>query len=73
MKNIVLIVSVLSVAMFLSGCTTVGPLVTNIYSNGKGELVVEKAFIELNTFTGSMKQINQTSSNIKVLNGDDGK
>ena len=36
----------------LSGCTTAGPFVTNISSDGKGGLTIEKKIVHLNAFTG---------------------
>lgn len=66
MKKI-LVLSFLSIGLiFVNGCTTCGPFVTNISSDGKGNLLVEKANIELNTFTGDMKTIKTSTSVIKV-------
>ncbi len=35
-----------------SGCSTAGPFVTNVSSDGKGGLIVEKNTVHLNAFTG---------------------
>ena len=38
----------------LVGCTTAGPYVTNISSDGKGGIVVEKSSVEYNGITGTV-------------------
>ncbi len=43
-----------TVMAVVSGCTTAGPFVTNISSDGKGGLIVEKNTVHLNAFWGVM-------------------
>ncbi len=38
--------------LLLTGCSTAGPFVTNISSDGKGNLVIEKNIVHFNGFTG---------------------
>jgi len=38
----------------LTGCTTAGPFVTNISSDGRGNLIVEKNTVHMNAFTGAV-------------------
>jgi hypothetical protein len=43
------------IVVTLAGCTTTaGPFVTNISSDGKGNLVVEKNTVIVNGFTGTV-------------------
>ncbi len=54
-------------AAVLSGCTTAGPFVTNISSDGKGNLVVEKNTVHMNPFTGAISAGEQpTVTTIRV-------
>jgi len=48
------------------GCTTAGPFVTNISSDGNGGLVIEKAMVEMNGFTGTVTNKNPTTSTIYI-------
>ena len=47
MKNVIM--SIL-LAMSLTACTTAGPYVTNISSDGKGGLNIEKCGVKMNSF-----------------------
>lgn len=38
--------------LFLMGCSTAGPFVSNISSDGRGNLIVEKSSAEYNAFLG---------------------
>ncbi|EIP96832.1 hypothetical protein OpiT1DRAFT_01257 [Opitutaceae bacterium TAV1] len=49
-----LISLLIAAAGFLGGCTTAGPFVTNISSDGQGNLVVEKNTVHFNAFTGAV-------------------
>lgn len=44
--------SFLFILLFLCGCSQVGPVVSSVRQNKKGEMVVEKCMIEHNAFTG---------------------
>ncbi|MCX6968486.1 MAG: hypothetical protein NTZ46_12065 [Verrucomicrobia bacterium] len=54
------ILSLLSLVI-LSGCTNAGPFVTNISSDGHGNLVVEKNTVHMNAFMGTISNNDQTS------------
>jgi type IV secretion system protein VirB7 len=52
----------------LTGCSTAGPFVTSISSDGKGDLIVEKNTIHVNGLTGMVSAgENPTTEVIKVL------
>ena len=52
----------------LAGCSTVGPFVTSISSDGKGDLIVQKNTVHLNGFTGIVSTgENPTTEVIRVL------
>jgi type IV secretion system protein VirB7 len=52
----------------LTGCSTAGPFVTSISSDGKGDLIVEKNTVHVNGFTGMVSVgENPTTQVIKVL------
>ena len=50
----------------LAGCSTAGPFVTNISSDGNGGLVVEKSYIQYNGFTGTVSNKDQTTTKLKL-------
>jgi hypothetical protein len=50
----------------LSGCSTAGPFVTNISSDGANGLTVEKCMIHLNGWTGALENSNCTNVNLKL-------
>ncbi|WP_084685329.1 hypothetical protein [Methylotuvimicrobium alcaliphilum] len=52
--------------IFLTGCTTAGPYVTNISSDGNNGLNIEKCKVELNAFLGVVNTGDCSSSNIKL-------
>ena len=47
MKKFGLLVIVFIILVVLIGCTTAGPFVTDVYSDGKGGLIVKKGYEEL--------------------------
>ena len=52
----------------LTGCTTAGPFVTSISSDGKGGIIVEKNTVHCNGFTGTVSSgENPTTEVIRVL------
>lgn len=53
-------------ALVLSACTTAGPFVTNISSDGANGLNIEKCSVQLNTFTGTVTNTGCTSQNIRL-------
>jgi len=50
----------------LSGCTTAGPYVTNISSDGDNGLNVEKCAVKLNAFMGTVSTTECTSQHIRL-------
>jgi len=59
----------LAVILFsLGGCTTAGPYVTSISSDGQGNLIVEKNTAVFNAFTGTVSSgDNPTTTRIQVI------
>jgi hypothetical protein len=52
----------------LAGCSTAGPFVTSISSDGKGNLIVEKNTVHLNGLTGMVSMgENPTTQVIRIL------
>jgi len=60
----------LFVAASLCGCSTAGPFVTSISSDGQGNLVIEKAMVELNSFVGVITTKPGASSFVTVVAND---
>ena len=60
----------LSIAVFLlvslAGCTTAGPYVTNISSDGNNGLNIEKCAVQFNSFTGAVSNTDCTSQSVKL-------
>lgn len=48
----------------IGGCSSAGPFITNISSDGRGNLIVEKTTVEHNGFTGTISNKNTTTSTI---------
>ncbi len=44
----------LVIGLMVGGCTSAGPFVTNISSDGKGNLIVEKNTVHMNAFMGTV-------------------
>ena len=65
MKNVIM--SIL-LAMSLTACTNAGPYVTNISSDGKGGLYIEKCGVYMNGFTVTVSTGECTSQHIQVSN-----
>ncbi|MGD9547118.1 MAG: hypothetical protein AB7V45_06140 [Candidatus Krumholzibacteriia bacterium] len=57
-----------ALAAFASGCSTAGPFVTNISSDGQGNIIVEKNMVKYNSFTGNVSTgENPTVQTIRVI------
>ena len=65
MKNVIM--SIL-LAMSLTACSTAGPFVTNISSDGKGGLNIEKCGVKMNAFTAMVSTSECTSQQIQLSN-----
>ncbi|MHC5127084.1 hypothetical protein ACYST8_13590 [Pseudomonas inefficax] len=61
-----LLVAALSLAATLAGCTTAGPYVTNISSDGRNGLNIEKCAVKLNAFMGTVSTTECTSQNLRL-------
>ena len=69
MKKMIVLMLIVS-CLVISGCctTTAGPFVTNISSDGKGGLNVEKAKVKFNCLTDELETCETTNSTIQVNN-----
>ncbi len=56
----------LFIASTLAACTTAGPYVTNISSDGNNGLNIEKCKVELNAFLGVVNTGDCITNNIKL-------
>lgn len=54
------------VTLSLQACTTAGPYVTNISSDGNMGLNIEKCAVHMNAFTGAVSTGECTTQNIKL-------
>ena len=54
LKQIAFAVILLVAVIMFSSCTTAGPYVTNISSDGRGNLIVEKNTVHMNAFMGTV-------------------
>ena len=63
MKNVLMGVFLV---ISLSACTTAGPYVTNISSDGNGGLNIEKCGVKMNAFMGTVSTSDCTAQNIKL-------
>ena len=50
----------------LASCTTAGPFVVSISSDGKGNLIIEKAYVRMNAFTGMLTMDESTIHTIHI-------
>jgi type IV secretion system protein VirB7 len=53
-------------ALAVAGCSTAGPFITNVSSDGKGGLVIEKAMVSYNGLLGTLSTKDHTTSTIQV-------
>ena len=66
--NISKSIIVFSGIALLAGCTTAGPYVTNISSDGANGLNIEKCKVELNAFLGVVNTGDCSNSSLKLTN-----
>ena len=52
-RNTVRLMLIVCILLFL-GCSSAGPFVTGISSDGRGNLIIEKNTVEYNSFTGTV-------------------
>jgi hypothetical protein len=62
------IIFLASLVLTLSACTTAGPYVTNISSDGANGLTIEKCKVELNAFMLVVSTGNCSTNTIKLTN-----
>jgi len=67
MKYYIVLMVLVMFFITLAGCTTAGPFVTNISSDGRGNLNIEKAKVQFNSFMGVVSTTETTSTNIKII------
>lgn len=60
------LLGVILIGLAVSGCTTAGPYVTNISSDGNNGLNVEKCAVKLNAFMGTVSTAECTSQHLKL-------
>ena len=63
---------VVALSLFACSCSTAGPFITNISSDGKGNLVIEKSMVRMNAFTGTVSNTEPTTSTIRLYQPGDG-
>ncbi len=54
MKRSQLLIALLAALLFVGGCTSAGPYVTNVAFDGQGNLVVTKNTVRFNWFFGTI-------------------
>ena len=60
------ILGIILVGSSLCACTTAGPYVTNISSDGNNGLNIEKCAVKLNAFMGTVSTTECTSQHLKL-------
>jgi hypothetical protein len=56
-----------ALVLLATGCTTAGPFVTSISSDGRGGLIVEKSMVKYNSFMGTVSNESTTTTTIKLV------
>ena len=59
-------ITALCLLAVLGGCTTAGPCVTNISSDGRNGLNIERCAVKLNAFMGTVSTTECTSQNLQL-------
>lgn len=68
MKNVL---AGLFMALAISACTTSGPYVTNITSDGENGLNIQKCGIRFNGLTGALSTTNCTNEHVTLSRAED--
>ena len=68
MNKVVILIGISLILITLTGCSTAGPFVTNISSDGRGGLNIEKQKVQYNAFLGIVTTSETTNSNIQLSN-----
>lgn len=66
LKRVACLVAIVGI-IIVSGCTTAGPFVTNISSDGHGSLIIEKSRVKMNAFMGTVSNEGGTTTTIRIL------
>lgn len=64
------VLKVLTICLFpllLISCSTAGPFVTGISSDGRGGLIIQKGYVEHNSWTGQINNKEAGETMIKFL------
>ena len=67
MNKLAMLLAIPLTLVTLAGCTTAGPFVTNISSDGRGGLNIEKAKVKYNSFSGVVSTTEETNTNIQLF------
>lgn len=73
MKKLAMLIGIPLLLVTLAGCSTAGPFVSNISSDGRGGLNIEKQKVQYNMFLGVVGTTETTNSNIQLSNPSSGK
>ncbi len=67
-KGIHMKVSIITLGLLavLTGCTTAGPYVTNISSDGRNGLNIERCAVQMNAFMGTVSTTECTTQNLQL-------
>lgn len=66
LKKVACLVAILGFTI-VTGCTTAGPFVTNISSDGQGNLIIEKSLVKMNAFMGTVSNEGGTTTTIRIF------
>lgn len=71
MKGIHMKLNIMTLGLLaaLAGCTTAGPYVTNISSDGRNGLNIEKCAVKMNAFMGTVSTAECTTQNLQLSRG----
>ena len=67
MSNTLIALMVVISTIILSGCSSAGPYVTNISTDGRGGLTYEKCMVQYNGFTGTVSTKDCSQFNIQIV------
>jgi type IV secretion system protein VirB7 len=60
------IFTVLALVAVLAGCSTAGPYITSISSDGRNGLNIEKCSVQMNAFMGTVSNTDCTTQNLQL-------
>lgn len=60
------IFAVLALAAVLAGCSTAGPYITSISSDGRNGLNIEKCSMQMNAFMNTVSNTDCTTQNLQL-------